>query len=507
MNIAEVLRRAALRQPTRPAVRLGERVMLDYAALAQRCARMAGGLQRLGCLPGDRVVLWMGNSPTYLEALWACWWAGLTVVPINAKLHAREAAWITSDAQARLCWVADAAQGQAARELAHWPAALGWLDSGTASAAALCDGPPLPLQPCSDDTLAWLFYTSGTTGRPKGVMLGHRQLRAMALSYHVDVDAVHPDHAVVYAAPMSHGAGLYTVPYMMGCAQHVIPASGGFDAGELFGLARTVGRLAFFAAPTMVRRLVEFAQAHALDGRGFRCIVYGGAPMYAADIERALQVMGPCFTQIYGQGESPMTITVLDRRHLADLAHPRHAERRASVGVAHTVVEVRVADAEGRPLPSGETGEVLVRGDTVMTGYWHQPQAGAQALQDGWLHTGDVGSLDDDGFLTLKDRSKDVIISGGSNIYPREVEEGLLLDPAVAEVSVIGEPDPQWGENVVACVVVRSGQTLDLQRLDALCLDHIARFKRPKRYVVLAELPKSHYGKVLKSELRRYLRG
>ena len=174
--------------------------------------------------------------------------------------------------------------------------------------------------------------------------------------------------------------------------------------------------------------------------------------------------------------------------------------------MAQTPVEVRIADAEGRPLPTGEIGEVLVRGDTVMAGYWEDPAATAAAVRDGWLFTGDMGSLDADGFLTLKDRSKDLVISGGSNIYPREVEEVLLLAPGVAEVSVVGAPDPEWGEVVVAFVVPRPGHAPDAAALDAVCLEHIARFKRPKRYVFVDALPKNNYGKVLKTELRRRLK-
>jgi long-chain acyl-CoA synthetase len=197
-----------------------------------------------------------------------------------------------------------------------------------------------------------------------------------------------------------------------------------------------------------------------------------------------------------------MTITALPRERVADRSHPRWKERLASVGTAQSCVEVRVVDPDGVPLPAGETGEVIARGAPVMTGYWNNPDATAATLRDGWLWTGDMGALDEDGFLTLKDRSKDLIISAGTNIYPREVEEALLTHPAVHEVSVVGRPDPKWGEAVVAFVVLAPGESADRATLDAHCLDQIARFKRPKDYRFVESLPKNAYGKVLKTELR-----
>ena len=202
-----------------------------------------------------------------------------------------------------------------------------------------------------------------------------------------------------------------------------------------------------------------------------------------------------------------MVATALSRSHIADIACPHYLDHLASVGVAQTPVEVRVANEQGEPMPPGEVGEVLVRGDSVMAGYWRNPEATATAVRDGWLWTGDVGSLDADGFLTLKDRSKDLIISGGSNIYPREVEEALLTAAGVIEVAVVGAPDAEWGEVVVAFVVVQEGADLGEQDLDRHCLQAIARFKRPKQYRFVSELPKNNYGKVLKTELRARLHG
>jgi long-chain acyl-CoA synthetase len=507
MNLAHLLQRQALQSPERPAILEAERLHATHGQWADRAARLGAAMQAQGLQQGDRVLLFMRNHPRYLEFMFGCWWAGLVVVPVNNKLHLKEVQWIADNAQARWAFVTqdlvppgDDLAGLTGVTEADGAQADAMLQHATALPAITERG--------ADDT-AWLFYTSGTTGRPKGVMITHRNLMTMGLGYFCDVDPIASDDAIVYAAPMSHGAGIYAIPHLMAGARHVVPASGGFDAAELFDLGLKTGPLSLFAAPTIVKRLVDEAEtagySPARCAQAFKTIVYGGAPMYAADIERALRVMGPRFVQIYGQGESPMTGTVLSRRHLADTAHPHHAERIASVGVAQTPVRIRVADAQGRDVPLGEVGEVLIGGDSVMAGYWRNPEATASAIRDGWLWTGDMGSLDADGFLTLKDRSKDLIISGGSNIYPREVEEVLLTAPGVAEVSVVGAPDPEWGEVVVAFVVAAPGTVVNAQQLDAHCIEHIARFKRPKRYEFVDALPKNNYGKVLKTELRARL--
>jgi long-chain acyl-CoA synthetase len=277
---------------------------------------------------------------------------------------------------------------------------------------------------------------------------------------------------------------------------NVVPESGGFEADEIFSSLRRWPQLSMFGAPTMIKRLVE--SRHDGPVGNFRTIIWGGAPMYVEDILRALDRFGPRLAQIYGQGESPMTITALSKEDIADRDHPRWLDRLASAGRPYSCLDVMVADDDDRPMPVGESGEILCRGDVVMPGYWQNPEANAVSMRGGWLHTGDVGAFDQEGYLTLKDRSKDVIISGGSNIYPREVEEILLRHDKVREVSVIGRPDHEWGEVVVAYIVGDASP----RDLDALCLQSIARFKRPKDYVFIDALPKNNYGKILKTELR-----
>ncbi|MDO9075128.1 MAG: AMP-binding protein [Rubrivivax sp.] len=507
MNLAHLLLRQARTDVDRVVVFNGTQAHATHAEWAARCAGLVSRLHRAGLVPGDRVLLFMRNHPRYLEVLWAAWWAGLVVVPVNAKLHVREVEWIVANAQARWAFVtADVAPAPLAG-----PERQIDIDSQEADEllAAVPDATAVPVVERLPHDLAWLFYTSGTTGRPKGVMLTHRNLTTMGLTYFVDVDNIAAHDAIVYAAPMSHGVGLYAIPHLMAGARHVVPASGGVDPAELFELGGQLGPLSTFAAPTIVKRLVDHAEQAGLDAavaaRAFKTIVYGGAPMYGADIQRALRVMGPRFVQIYGQGETPMVGTALSRYHLGDTGHPRHLARIASVGVAQTPVQLRIGDAQGRELPTGEVGEVMVRGDSVMAGYWGNPEATAAAVRDGWLFTGDVGGLDNDGFLTLMDRSKDLIISGGSNIYPREVEEVLLTVPGVAEAAVVGAPDAEWGEVVVAFVVPRPGAAPTVEQLDAECLSRMARFKRPKRYLLVDTLPKNNYGKVLKTALREQL--
>jgi long-chain acyl-CoA synthetase len=504
VNLALWLERVARTAPDRPAVALGARRWATYAELAGRAARRAGALRgRLGLARGDRIAIVMTNAPEYVETLLGAWWAGLAAVPVNAKLHPKEIAWILADSGARAVFatrdLADGVAG-AVREAGTSPAIV---EAGSPDWRGLEADARAP-EELDAAALAWLFYTSGTTGRPKGAMLTHGNLRAMAQGYFTDVEPLDERRVLLHAAPMSHGSGLYLLPYLLAGATQAIPESGGFDADEVFALAKAHRGVGMFAAPTIVKRLVDRAADTGPSLDGIETVVYGGAPMYVADLKRALAVMGPRFAQIYGQGESPMTITALAKRFVNARDHPRWEARVASVGLAQSGVSVVVRGEDGCDLPPGEVGEICVRGPVVMAGYWANPAATGQALRDGWLWTGDLGAFDEEGFLTLKDRSKDLIISGGSNIYPREVEEALLAHPAVAEASVVGRPDREWGEAVVAFVVAR-GTAPSPAELDAHCLGRIARFKRPKEYRFVDALPKNNYGKVLKTALRERL--
>jgi long-chain acyl-CoA synthetase len=495
MNLALWLERAGLSHPALPAVGLGEQVVRSYGELAGRAARLAGALRnRFRMTPGDRVAIAAQNSIDYLDVLYATWHGGLATVPANAKLHGAELGYILEHSQAKVCF---ASAGIDAEIAAHAPPSLERLVTiGSPEYAQLLatDASPITLRQADD--LAWLFYTSGTTGRPKGAMLSHRALYWTSHAYATEVDPIMPGDALLHAAPMSHGSGLYIMAYIARLGINVVPESGGFDPEEIFRLLMRWSGPSMFAAPTMIRRLLECAAE--CDPARIRTLISGGAPLYVEDAIETLQRFGPRLAQIYGQGESPMTITTLSKQDIAAREHPRWRDRLASVGRPFACVDVMVADPLDRPVAAGESGEILCRGDVVMSGYWQDEAASAATLEGGWLHTGDIGSFDPDGYLTLKDRSKDLIISGGSNIYPREVEEVLLKHPRVREASVIGRPDREWGEIVVAYVV---GDVKPAE-LDALCLAEIARFKRPKDYVLVPALPKNNYGKILKTELR-----
>jgi long-chain acyl-CoA synthetase len=495
MNIALWLARSALSHPSLPAAARGDRVTATFGELGARAAKLAGALrEKIALAAGDRVAIVAKNSPAYLEPIYGIWHAGLAAVPANAKLHGAELGYILQHSGARVCFVSHGLESEIAP---HAPSSLERLIViGSREYEELFAGDAIDLVPRDGSHLAWLFYTSGTTGKPKGAMLTHGNLAQATFAYLSEVDPTAPGDALVHAAPMSHGSGLYIMAHIARLGVQVVPESGAFEPEEILGLFERWPRASMFAAPTMLKRLVE-SRADC-KSENIRTLIWGGAPMYVEDALAALDRFGPRLAQIYGQGEAPMTISTLSKQDIADREHPRWRERLGSAGKPYACVEVIVADADDRAVPAGETGEILVRGGVVMPGYWMNEEATASALHGGWLHTGDVGAFDEEGYLHLKDRSKDLIISGGSNIYPREVEEVLLMHPRVREVSVIGRPDREWGEAVVAYVVGEAAR----EELDALCLERIARFKRPKDYVFVPALPKNNYGKILKTELR-----
>jgi fatty-acyl-CoA synthase len=489
MNVFAVLDQAAARFGDRGAVYCGERQLLTWAQLRDRALRLATTLKALGDR-GTRIAVASENRPEVVELMFAIWAAECVFVPINYKLHPREMADILVDS--------GAAQVFASATIAEGLTAGTDIPIETIGspdyAARFATAPATP--PSTDPAaLAWLFYTSGTTGKSKGAMLSHRNLMAMTVAHLADFDDPDENCSLIHGAPMSHGSGLYIPPYVLRGARQVVPESAAFEPDEFLDLCGHHPGTAAFLAPTMVQRLIQTGRPRP---ENLKTVVYGGGPMYVDSLKKALAAYGPIFVQLYGQGEAPMTITGLRRADHIDADDATLG----SVGYPRSGVEVAVLAEDGTPAAVDEIGEIVCRGDVVMSGYWNNPTATAATLKDEWLHTGDMGSFDARGYLTLRDRSKDVVISGGSNIYPREVEEALLEHPGVVEAGVVGTPDADWGEVVVAFVVAGDSSDVDAAALDAHLLERIARFKRPKRYEFIDALPKNSYGKVLKRELR-----
>ena len=513
VNIVHSFFNRARRHPNALAISFGNH-QLSFGQFAERIRRLAGAMcGSLALSKGDRVILWMENRSEFLELLFACWSAGLCAVPVNAKLHPKELNHILGDCAARAVFTSDSLIESIAGGLnvdtsspASGQTPPFVCVAGSTAYQQLARAEPIDAVEVAADDIAWLFYTSGTTGKPKGAMLSHRNLLFMAMAYYADIERVEPGDTMLHAAPLSHGSGIYSIPHLFAGGHQVIQS--GFEPNDVLEAFDRYPNVAMFAAPTMITRLVQAAGTAVrteFAGRGLRSLCYGGGPMYVSDLVKALDIFGPRLYQLFGQGEAPMTITGLSKREHEGDRGPAHLQRLSSCGAARTGAQVRVVDEAGQDLPIGEPGEVITRSECVMLGYWNNPAATANALRDGWLWTGDIGSLDAHRYLTLRDRSKDMIISGGSNIYPREIEEVLLRHPAVLECSVVGRAHADWGEEVIAFVVFKSGASTSMRELDDLCLENIARFKRPKGYRLVESLPKNNYGKVLKTSLRQAL--
>jgi long-chain acyl-CoA synthetase len=491
-----LLSASAARRPGRAAWIYGT-AQASYAETAARVARLAGGLRRSGLGPGDRLVLVMPNGPALFETLWACFWAGLVAVPLNRHLHPSEVAFVAEHSAASAIVVSESTLEAAT----HLDQAVRVIRHDSSDYRELVGGGALAVMDVEPGAPCWLFYTSGTTGRPKGATLTHRNLLAMTMNYYADIDALAGEAVFLHAAPLTHGSGLYLLPAVGHGATNVISDLDTFDPANYLALIdRHRVTHAAFLAPTMLRRLTDEASEQGWRPTTLRSMMVGGAALYEQDLADALDTFGPIVWQMYGQGESPMTIAVMPPGQLT--ARHDTASNWRSCGHSFTGVEVRIGQPGQAAAASAEQGEIFVRGDVVMAGYWDDPEATAKTLQSGWLSTGDIGYFDRHDFLYLTDRSKDVIITGGSNVYPREVEEALLTHPAVHEVAVVGVTDRTWGESVRAYVVLVPGCQLEAADLIGHCKRRLASFKKPKSVIFVGELPKSPNGKILKRMLR-----
>jgi len=505
--LTQGLHRSLQQEPDAIATICGNRRQ-TIAELARRVARLAGGLRQFGVSVGDRVAYLGCNSDRFHEFYLGAFWAGAVVNPVNTRWSASEIAYSLADSGSEVLFCDETIAGRQERIISEYGGLrhVIWTGEGEAPAGMLPYESLLECGAVEDlrrggDALAGLFYTGGTTGFPKGVMLTHANLVSGALAAAVD-RFVHPGAVFLHAAPMFHLADLapWAVITLTGGTHVMVPSF--TPAGVLSAIAehRVTDTV---LVPAMLQLLIDDPDFANHDLGSLRRIGYGGSPISEAVLLRtqaALPHVGLC--QGYGQTElSPIATLLPPHEHRAGSARLRSAGR----ATHHS--EIRIVDEDGGRLPAGEVGEICARGPHVMAGYWNRPEETAAALRDGWMHTGDAGYLDADGYLYVVDRVKDMIISGGENVYSAEVENALAKHPAVATCSVIGLPDEKWGERVHAVIVMKPGMTVSVDEIRRHAKDLIAGYKCPRTVDFVDALPLSSTGKVLKRELRAIYSG
>mgnify|MGYP006285016045 CR=1 FL=1 len=507
MNVGSYITRAARHYPQNTAA-VFEGKAFTYAELNKRTDAFAKALKNLGIEKGDRIGILQKNSHCFLETFFACFKIGACAIPMNFRLHPDEVAYHLNDARAvAIVFSGDFKEGvkgiaEKASHTKHHICLQNPLDGQLDYEKMVSDNETSEDQTIevADDDLAWLFYTSGTTGKPKGAMLTHANLVATSVGWCADLMHLEPEDVAMQAAPLSHGGGIHAIAVVAKAGNNVI--LDGWKPKEVMACIEKYQVTNTWAVPTMIKMLITDPDLEKYNLSSLKWVVYGGSPMYVEDLKTAIRKIGPVFVQIFGQGESPMTGTFMRKQdHVID-GDPEAEQRLLSAGIARTDMEVKILDENDQELPHGEKGEIALKGPAVMKGYWERPEENAETLRNGWLHTGDVGYMDQKGYMYIVDRFKDCIISGGANIYPRELEEIIIQHPAVQEVAVIGVPDEFWGEAVKACIILKPGQATTEEEIISFCSQRMGSYKKPKSVDFLEDLPKSNYGKVLKRTLR-----
>lgn len=505
-NLAHLLVQSARRFPDRPAIVWRDRVW-TWAEFLSRVQAAAGGLAERGVRHGDRVLVHARNSNAVLETMFATWMIGATWVPTNFRLTPPEVAYlaVSSGASVHIFDAAFPDHAAAARaenpgcalEISIGGDGLEWdtLAGGSARVERPAD--------VEHHHPAWFFYTSGTTGRPKAGVLTHGQLEYVVCNHLCDLmpDTRETDASLV-VAPLSHGAGIHALPQVARGAVSVLLPSERLDCEEAWRLVEQWRVSNMFTVPTILTMLARHDAVDRYDHSSLRYVIYAGSPMYRADQKYALGKLGKVIVQYFGMGEVTGNITVLPP-HL----HSENDDEMpvGSCGFPRTGMDVTIMDDAGNHLPANATGEICVRGPGVFNGYHNNPEATEKATTFGWFHTGDLGHMDARGFVYITGRASDMYISGGSNVYPREIEEVLLTHQAVAEACVLGLPDERWGESGVAVLVLEAGSAVSDSEMLAHLDGKLAKYKWPQRFVVWAELPKSGYGKVAKKDVKERL--
>lgn len=499
MNLGEIPRRNARRFPRRVGLAFGD-TRLTWPAVNERVNRFANALGARGVRAGDRVAILAYNSHRFLEVYWGLAKLGAIAVPLNFRLTKAELSTLLEHSGARVL-IAGGEYLEVAGELLGLSMLIGLDGDGPDSCEAMladADAREPELGAGADDPFA-IMYTSGTTGLPKGAVVTHGNLESNVYNQAI-ADKADPADINLVATPLYHMGAVFmgTTYAALGCTNVILER---FDAAEVLEAIERERVTTCLLVPTMLNMVLNEPSIDERDLASLRLIFYGGSTITKAVLRRAIETIGCGFTQGYGLTETiEATFLTADDHRLDD--DPVHERRLASAGREAVSAEVRVVDDDGRDLPPGEVGEVLVRSPSIVREYWQAPEATRQAIRDGWFHTGDLGYRDDDAFLFIVDRKKDMIISGGVNVYPREVEEVLFAHPSVLEAAVIGLPDETWGEVVTAVVVARVGCTLTEDELLEHCRGALAGYKRPRAVKFVAELPRNPSGKILKRELR-----
>jgi acyl-CoA synthetase (AMP-forming)/AMP-acid ligase II len=513
MNLGQLLAQTARLFPARPALIQEGGRSWRWSEIDRRVDAMVAALRALGLAKGDRILVQSRNNLQMFESCWVAFRLGCVWVPTNFRLTPPEVAWLGAASGAVAMIVEDVFTAHADAVRAASPAlrhviAIGSPREGEHDYEALLrrheGAPPAPETVGADDPL-WFFYTSGTTGRPKAGVLTHGQMAFVVTNHLADlIPGTTERDCSIAVAPLSHGAGIHALLNVARGAATVLLPGEKLDA-QAFWRAVEKHRVSnLVTVPTIVKLLVEHPAVDAHDHSSLRYVIYAGAPMYRADQKLALRKLGRVLVQYFGLGEVTGNITVLPpHMHSEDDDDPDALI--GCCGRPRTGMEVAILDAGLRQLPAGEVGEICVRGPAVFAGYHDNEEATAKALRGGWFHTGDLGRLDARGLLYITGRESDMYISGGSNVYPREVEEVLLTHPAVAEVAVLGVPHPKWGEVGVAVVVRREGAALEADALLAHLDGRCARYRWPHQVFFWDALPKSGYGKIVKKDIRALL--
>ena len=502
MNAGYLMTRSAFYFPDRIAFVIDGQP-ISYRELNRRINQLANALLSLGLKKGDRVGLLFHNSLAYLESYLALYKAGLVWVRLNARLHLSELKGMMEDSGTRVL-IHGPEFGETAEKISR---GVRWvIHQGK--------GPGLDyeafLQKGSDqepgvdvvlEDLCDLWYTSGTTGAPKGIMLTHRNVMTCTQLLLCDVYDIAQEDKLLTVGALSHAGSVRVLPFIIRGATNYLHSH--FDPIRTFREIEGSGITDLSTVPTMLIGLMDHPERRRFNLKSIKRITYAGSPMPVERVKEALEIFGPVLDQSYGQAESIITITHLSRHEHVARGDPKRERRLASAGREYPGVQVKVVDEKDRLLGPCQIGEVITRSDLVMRGYWNQPDKTEEALRGGWLHTGDIGYMDEDGYLYLVDRMHDKIITGGLNVYPREVEEVLSTHPAVAQVAVFGVSDPLWGEAITAAVVVRMGSKVTADELMQFCREKLAGYKRPKKIHFLEDLPKNLYGKVMRKELKK----